>query len=171
MARYGAPLRGRAGGGTSPETNSPAPSPDSPAKVGGEGGVLTAPPHTQAQTALWRTIDSRCICSPYVPRTACQSFIHCSVSRAPCGGGRGREEPLSAIAMVLQAAPGDDDLPPPGPPRHTSAAQCLTARTREASPCAGYPAHGSACQSRTPCRARELRRKLFGKFFGCKMVW
>ena len=32
------------------------------------------------------------------------------------GGGRGKEEPLSAIAMVLQAAPGDDDLPPPGPP-------------------------------------------------------
>ena len=29
------------------------------------------------------------------------------------GGGRGTEEPLSAIAMVLQAAPGDDDLPPP----------------------------------------------------------
>ena len=69
------------------------------------------------------------------------------VSRA-LRGGRGKEEPLSAIAMVLQAAPGDDDLPPPGPPRHTSAAQCLTARTREASPCAGYPAHGSACQPR-----------------------
>ena len=31
------------------------------------------------------------------------------VYRAPCGGGRGKEEPLSAIAMVLQAAPGDDD--------------------------------------------------------------
>ena len=43
------------------------------------------------------------------------------VSRA-LRGGRGKEEPLSAIAMVLQAAPGDDDLPPPGPPRHTSAA-------------------------------------------------
>ena len=28
------------------------------------------------------------------------------VYRAPCGGGRGKEEPLSAI-MVLQAAPGD----------------------------------------------------------------
>ena len=69
------------------------------------------------------------------------------VSRA-LRGGRGKEEPLSAIAMVLQAAPGDDGLPPPGPPRHTSAAQCLTTRTREASPCAGYPAHGSACQPR-----------------------
>ena len=44
------------------------------------------------------------------------------VYRAPCGGGRGKEEPLSAIATVLQAAPGDDGLPPPGPPRHTSAA-------------------------------------------------
>ena len=44
-----------------------------------------------------------------------------NVYRAPCGG-RGKEEPLSVIAMVLQAAPGDDDLPPPGPPRHTSAA-------------------------------------------------
>ena len=42
------------------------------------------------------------------------------VSRA-LRGGRGKEEPLSAIAMVLQAAPGDDGLPP-GPPRHTSAA-------------------------------------------------
>ena len=70
-----------------------------------------------------------------------------SVSRA-LRGGRGKEEPLSAIATVLHAAPGDDGLPPPGPPRHTSAAQCLTARTREASPCAGYPAHGSACQPR-----------------------
>ena len=27
---------------------------------------------------------------------------------------------LSAIATVLQAALGDDGLPPPGPPRHTS---------------------------------------------------
>ena len=43
------------------------------------------------------------------------------VSRA-LRGGRGKEEPLSAIATVLQAAPGDDGLPPPGPPRHTSAA-------------------------------------------------
>ena len=45
-----------------------------------------------------------------------------TVYRAPCGGGRGKEEPLSAIATVLHAAPGDDGLPPPGPPRHTSAA-------------------------------------------------
>ena len=73
-------------------------------------------------------------------------FVY-AVSRA-LRGGRGKEEPLSAIATVLHAAPGDDGLPPPGPPRHTSAAQCLTARTREASPCAGYPAHGSACQPR-----------------------
>ena len=43
------------------------------------------------------------------------------VSRA-LRGGRGKEEPLSAIATVLHAAPGDDGLPPPGPPRHTSAA-------------------------------------------------
>ena len=43
------------------------------------------------------------------------------VSRA-LRGGRGKEEPLSAIAAVLQAAPGDDGLPPPGPPRYTSAA-------------------------------------------------
>ena len=43
-----------------------------------------------------------------------------------------KEEPRSAIAMALQAAPGNDDLPPPGPPRHTSAAQCLTTRTHEA---------------------------------------
>ena len=45
-----------------------------------------------------------------------------NVYRAPCGGGRGKEEPLGVIAMVLQAAPGNDGLPPPGPPRHTSAA-------------------------------------------------
>ena len=36
------------------------------------------------------------------------------VSRA-LRGGRGKEEPLSAIAMELQEAPGDDDLPPPVP--------------------------------------------------------
>ena len=49
-----------------------------------------------------------------------QRLLFC-VSRA-LRGGRGKEEPLSAIAMVLQAAPGNDGLPPPGPPRHTSAA-------------------------------------------------
>ena len=76
-----------------------------------------------------------------------QEYFSVCVSRA-LRGGRGKEEPLSAIAMALQAAPGNDDLPPPGPPRHTSAAQCLTTRTHEASPCAGYPAHGSACQPR-----------------------
>jgi len=38
------------------------------------------------------------------------------------GGARKKGKPLSAIAIVLQAAPGDDGLPPPGPPRHTSAA-------------------------------------------------
>jgi len=65
------------------------------------------------------------------------------VSRA-LRGGRGKEEPLSAIAMALQAAPGNDDLPPRGPPQHTSAAQCLTTRTHEASPCAGYPALSAA---------------------------
>ena len=70
--------------------------------------------------------------------------------RAPCGGGRGKDEPLSAIAMALQAAPGNDDLPPPGPPRHTSAAQCLTTRTHEASPCAGYPAHGGSLPATYP---------------------
>ena len=74
--------------------------------------------------------------------SALQSQSHMCIARL-AGGGRGKEEPLSVIAMVLQAAPGDDDLPPPGPPRHTSAAQCLTTRTREASPRAGYPAHGS----------------------------
>ena len=56
----------------------------------------------------------------------------------------------SAIAMALQAAPGNDDLPPPGPPRHTSAAQCLTTRTHEASPCAGYPAHGGSLPATYP---------------------
>ena len=41
----------------------------------------------------------------------------CIARRAGVGGGaEKRKEPLSAIAMVLQAAPGDDDLPPPGPP-------------------------------------------------------
>ena len=52
--------------------------------------------------------------------------------------------------MALQAAPGNDDLPPPGPPRHTSAAQCLTTRTHEASPCAGYPAHGGSLPATYP---------------------
>ena len=84
-------------------------------------------------------------CTCVVPVRSSPKVI--CVSRA-LRGGRGKEEPLSVIAMVLQAAPGDDDLPPPGPPRHTSAAQCLTTRTREASPCAGYPAHESACQPR-----------------------
>ena len=82
-----------------------------------------------------------------VQENMCVSTDSRRVSRA-LRGGRGKEEPLSAIATVLQAAPGDDGLPPPGPPRHTSAAQCLTTRTREASPRAGYPAHGSACQPR-----------------------
>ena len=54
-----------------------------------------------------------------LPRS--ESGVPVCVSRA-LRGGRGKEEPLSAIATVLQAAPGDDDLPPPGPPRHTSAA-------------------------------------------------
>ena len=54
------------------------------------------------------------------------------IEGAPCvsralRGGRGKEKPLSAIAIHgaasnQAAAPGDDDLPPPGPPRHTSAA-------------------------------------------------
>ena len=47
------------------------------------------------------------------------------VYRAPCpggGGGGGGGEGRGHIAMVLQAAPGEDDLPPPGPPRHTSGA-------------------------------------------------
>jgi len=51
----------------------------------------------------------------------CMCMRVCICTRA-LRGGRGKEEPLSAIAMVLQAAPGDDDLLPPGPPRHTSAA-------------------------------------------------
>ena len=46
-----------------------------------------------------------------------------SVSRA-LREGRGKEEPLSAIAMVLQAAPGDDDLPPPGPPPPSAYLRC-----------------------------------------------
>ena len=60
-------------------------------------------------------------------RSLCVIRVRGSISgnrvyRAPCGGGRGKEEPLSAIARVLHAARGDDGLPPPGPPRHTSAA-------------------------------------------------
>ena len=75
-----------------------------------------------------------------------------AVYRAPCGGGAEKRNllGLSAIAAVLQAAPGDDGLPPPGPPRHTSAAQCLTTRTHEASPCAGYPAHGGSLPATYP---------------------
>ena len=48
-------------------------------------------------------------------------YQHLCIARL-AGGGRGKDEPLSVIAMELQAAPGDDDLPPPGPPRHASAA-------------------------------------------------
>ena len=43
---------------------------------------------------------------------------------APCGRGA-RKRALSSIAAELQAAPGDDDLPP-GPPRHTSARTRVT---------------------------------------------
>ena len=37
---------------------------------------------------------------------------------ARLAGGGAEKRNLLAIAMVLQAAPGDDDLLPPGPPRH-----------------------------------------------------
>ena len=79
------------------------------------------------------------------------------IARLAVGGRRGKEEPLSAIAMVLQAAPGDDDLPPPGPPRHTSAAQCLTTRAHETSPCAGYPAHMGQPASHVSTQAWSAR--------------
>ena len=47
------------------------------------------------------------------------------VSRALLRGGRGKEEPLSVLAMVLQAAPGGDDLPLPAP-LGTPPVRCLT---------------------------------------------
>ena len=69
---------------------------------------------------------SSCVLTPFPRRcgatTQPEHTAHLHVYRAPCGGGRGKEEPLGVIAMVLQAAPGNDGLPPPGPPRHTSAA-------------------------------------------------
>jgi len=57
---------------------------------------------------------------PFSPKSSPPSGMfarttYMCVSRA-LRGGRGKEEPLSAI-VVLQAAPGDDGLPPPDPPR------------------------------------------------------
>ena len=80
---------------------------------------------------------------------ACEMEVEGCIARL-AGGARKREEPLSAIAMALQAAPGNDDLPPPGPPRHTSAAQCLTTALEPMKlPRARVTPHtGAACQPR-----------------------
>ena len=75
---------------------------------------LSGGPLIRETLAKEKSAFGNVLLSGYKPSAAC-------VSRA-LRGGRGKEEPLSAIAMVLQAAPGDDGLPPPGPPRHTSAA-------------------------------------------------
>ena len=50
-----------------------------------------------------------------------------------------------------------DGVPPPGPPRHTSALlECLIDDSNPASPCAGYPAHGSRVR-------REREKPLSGQ--------
>ena len=56
-----------------------------------------------AQRARWRAVTLRGL-------GVRVGSSHLCVSRA-LRGGRGKEEPLSAIATVLHAAPGDDGLP------------------------------------------------------------
>ena len=76
-------------------------------------------------------------CQPHSSKRRFASQRVC-VSRA-LRGGSGKEEPLPKSTTLgapplppraLQAAPGNDGLPPTQPPLGTPGSQCVTARTR-----------------------------------------